>query len=217
MIHLVDELAELALGTMDARGRAEAQQHLDACPRCRSELASSRELLAALGLALPPEPPAPSTRDRLLRDATVPGPSAFADLLARLFDLGPEQASAVIRMALDGRSWGPGLVRGMQIIPFRGGPQVAAAECYLARFRANVRVPEHRHLGPELTAVLDGGFVEDGSEDDYAAGSTLLKLPGSSHAFTCESSGCLAAVALFDGMAIEDRGTVRIFRKPSVD
>jgi hypothetical protein len=80
VIHLVDELAELALWTMGTPGRAEAQRHLDRCARCRSELALHRELLAALGLALRPEPPAPSTRERLLRDAALPGPSAFADL-----------------------------------------------------------------------------------------------------------------------------------------
>ena len=107
----------------------------------------------------------------------------------------------------------PGPVRGMEIMPFRGGPPLAAAECYVARFRPDVRVPEHRHLGPELIAVLDGGFVEDGGED-YAAGSTLLKLPGSSHAFTCESSGCVAAFALFGGVAVEGHGTVPVFRKP---
>lgn len=212
MSHLVHELAELALGTMDGAARAEAQRHLDTCPSCRAQLVRDRELLAALGLALAPESPAPSTRDRLLRDAAVPGPGAFADLVARTFDLGLDDATALIQSAIHGRSWVPGPLRGMELLPFRGGSRLAAAQCCITRFAPDVRFPEHRHLGLELTAVLDGGLLEDGGEE-FAAGSTMLKLPGSSHAFTCDPTGCLAAVALFEGLELEGRETLRVPRK----
>jgi putative transcriptional regulator len=214
MSHLVHDLAELALGTMDGAGRAEAQRHLDTCPRCRAELDRDRELLATLGLSLAPAPPAPSTRERLLRDAAVSGPGAFADLMARTFDVGLDDATAIIQSAVRGRSWAPGPLRGMELLPFRGGPRLAAAQCCITRFDPNVRFPEHRHLGLELTAVLDGGLLEDGG-DEFAAGSTMLKLPGSSHAFTCDPAGCLAAVALFEGLELDGRGTLRVPPKPS--
>ncbi len=213
MNHLSDELAELALGTLDPSARAEAHRHLAACPHCRAELAHHREALAAASLAIPPEPPAVSTRDRLLRDAATPGPGAFADLVARLFDLEADRARGLLVATLGGGSWTRGPVPGMEIVPFRPGPRLAGALCCLARFLPNVRFPNHRHLGVELTAVLDGGFDEDGG-DEYAAGATMVKLPGSSHGFTCHRSGCLAVVGLFDGIEVDEGSTTPVAPNP---
>jgi hypothetical protein len=54
--------------------------------------------------------------------------------------------------------------------------------------------------------VLEGGLTED-SGLAFSVGDTLTKPPGSSHAFTIDRQGCMAAVILFPGGGSEAGGT----------
>ena len=212
MRHLGDELTELALGTLGGEERARAIAHVAACPECRAELAALEEALAGPALALSPVPPPPPVAARLLASAAAPGRFAFADLVARVFDLSHDGATSVLASADDPARWEAGPIRGLELLHLAGGPAVAQADSGLVRFAPGTAFPRHRHIGLEVMVVLEGGFTDDRGEY-HGAGERLHEPPGSSHAFVCDPvEGCLAAVVLFGGIEIDGRGRVGVKR-----
>lgn len=60
-------LPDFALGDLDALATGRAERHLQACDRCRSELAGIQEALTLLAFAAPPAQPAAATRAALFQ------------------------------------------------------------------------------------------------------------------------------------------------------
>ena len=106
-----DVAAELALGVLTGRERAQALAHLDRCASCREEV---RQLTATgeglLGLLPSVEPPAgfeARVMDRLGLSAPAPSPAAQAGWLSRVPLLGRKPA----RRATTGPAWLAGRTR----------------------------------------------------------------------------------------------------------
>ncbi len=214
MMHLDTELFDIALGKIPGEELGRAEAHLATCARCRAELAAIGEATAAMALQLPPVSPPPGLRSRLLSSAAAPGRRALVDLMARVFDLAPGAAGAILDSADDRELWGPGPVEGMKLIHFNGGPRVEGADTGLVRFGPGVQFPRHTHAGLEIMLVLEGGFIDDGGAS-YGPGARLHQLPGSSHALACDpTEGLLAAVVLYEGIEIDGYGWVGAAKRP---
>jgi hypothetical protein len=163
-----------------------------------SELARTKQTLAALSLAVSPRPAA-SGRARLVASLARKGRyGAFADRIARLFDLPLAKAEEYMQRIADPEAWRPGFVPGMLAIPVRPGPKYQGESSAVAGFGKLVpgwRFPHHDHVGDETTIVLEGGFrsLDDGRET--WRGDELWKPAGSDHEFVVlDGPHCIAAV-----------------------
>ena len=65
----LDTVAAYLLGALAGAERRELEAHVAACPQCREDVAELRVVADALPLAVPPVPPPPALRERLM--ATV--------------------------------------------------------------------------------------------------------------------------------------------------
>jgi len=208
--HVDGWIPELVLGTLEEPARAEVEQHIESCRRCAAEAASAQEALSLLALALPPEPPSATARTGLLASIVEEEQrngrrgqrgrlAAFADQVARFFDVSRERASALLELAVDPRAWTPGPARGISLIHLMAGPQFAGTDSGLVRMAPGARFPRHRHRGQELGLILEGGFtdadgtvVRSGEHHDLKA--------GTSHDFVALAEGCIFAAVVHEGL-----------------
>jgi anti-sigma factor ChrR (cupin superfamily) len=190
---LLELLPLHALGALDEREAAEVERALAAHPALHGELAHWRDAITALGEAMPPEPPTPSMRSRLL-DALVAAPlERFSSAVASLFDVTVERARAALARVGDATAWRP-MMPGVTCIPVAPGPRWADASCALLRVEAGTTFPWHRHRGEEASLVLHGGaHMSDGR--DLVPGDLLVVDETLEHDFTIEGPDhCIFAV-----------------------
>lgn len=161
IVHHASEATLLgyAAGTLAAAPAIVVAAHLAACAACRAKVA---DYLALGGAVLEQTEPAPLS------------PTALADALARARDDAlaegrpSQQPAAPIRIgdtrlpdalrgcAIGGWRWlGPG----MRLAPI-GVPGDGTARLILLRIGAGRAVPEHGHVGTELTYVVSGSFSD---------------------------------------------------------
>jgi len=149
------------------------------------------------------EAPPARARARLL-DA-VAGVDRFAPLLdavGRLTDLAGETLSALIRRIDEPGGWidGP---PGIRYFHFSPGPAGAAPEAGIVRLRPGALFPRHRHLGDEVSLVLDGVLVDD-DRRRHGPGTVLASPAGSEHAYHAGPGRDLVLVSLHGGVAFTD-------------
>lgn len=164
------------------------------------DLAAARGALAAVGASLAPEPPGGGLRARLLASFSRKGRyGIFADRLARLYDLTPEAAEALVAKLEDDTAWMPFLVPGVEMIPVECGPRCAGGVATVVRLQPGTTFPEHVHRGEETMVLLDGGFREAGEGGEEAwRGDEVLRTDGTEHAFVAlEGRPCVAAAIVF--------------------
>jgi quercetin dioxygenase-like cupin family protein len=143
-----------------------------------SERALAETTLAALADALEPAAPDPAVRVRLL--AALRGPerwSPFASEIASAFGLELGAAREALALVQDGNAWHPGFWPGSKSLIT---PSLRQAQAVIARLPGGIRIPQHQHAVRELTYILDGVLIENGSTD-HRAGTLLAMDPGSSH------------------------------------
>jgi ChrR-like protein with cupin domain len=142
----------------------------------------------AAALALPPVPPPPSLRDRLL--ASVAGASRFADLVApvaRLYGLDDAAAAAMLDRLDEDQAWSPGLIPGTRCIAMRPAAATGATVGFLLRVPAGFDFPVHEHVGgAEHGLVLQGSCI-DGDGMIYRRGESFENAGGSVHGFSVPS------------------------------
>lgn len=146
--------------------------------------------------------PPPDGRARLLE--AVAGVGRFRPLLAaleRLTDLGAEALVAVLRRIDDAGSWIDG-APGVRYFHFAPGPGAAAPAAGIVRLRPGAVFPRHRHLGDEVTFVLDGVLVDRGQH--YGAGSVVQSPAGSEHEYAAAAGRDLLLVSLHGGITFTD-------------
>jgi putative transcriptional regulator len=208
--HVDGWIPELVLGTLEEPARAEVEEHIESCRRCAAEAASAQEALSLLALALPPELPSATARTGLLASIVEEEQrsgrrgergrlAAFADQVARFFDLSRERASALLELALDPGAWTPGPARGISLIHLTAGPQFAGTDSGLVRMAPGARFPRHRHLGHELGFILEGGFT-DADGRVVRAGDHHDLSAGTSHDFVALPEGCIFAAVVHEGL-----------------
>jgi putative transcriptional regulator len=168
----------------------------------REEVEAAKAALATVGAALAPlpSPPPAALRARLAASFVRGGRyGAYADRIARLFDIELDTAAALLAKLDSPDKWKPWL-DGVQMMPVKPGPKYAGAIAAFGRLRPGARFPHHEHVGDETTVVLDGGFRnEDGSE--VWRGEELWRPAGTEHEFVVlEGVECIAAVISIGGV-----------------
>jgi hypothetical protein len=136
------------------------------------------EAWSALALSLTPLAPAPEARARLL--SALRGPerfTLFAVEVARAFDLSPETAREALRAIDDEGAWRAGSLPGSS---FLSTPGLNTASVVISRLPARTRIARHPHVSRELTLVLEGLLIEDGSKH-HGPGALLDMSPGTEH------------------------------------
>ncbi|MFO0724230.1 MAG: cupin domain-containing protein [Myxococcota bacterium] len=179
-----EELLDLALGTLAPQAQAEALRAVAQDPRLRQALFELEETLGKIGQSLPPRTPSPGAKERLLK--AVAGPERFAPFLSKLsglLDLGVDRVRAILAEAEDRTRWVAGPIPGLQLFHFQAGPAVVG-DAGLVRLPAGFTFPEHRHLGREISFLLEGSYTETGTGVIVRAGDVAIKEPGSAHGFT---------------------------------
>jgi len=160
----------------------------------------------ARGLA---EPPPAGARARLL-DALA-GVQRFRPLmeaLARLTDLGSDALFAVLRRIEDAASWIEG-APGISYFHFTPGPGAPSPAAGLVRLRPGAVFPRHRHLGPEVSFVLDGVLIDDAGLG-HGPGAVIESAAGSEHAYAAGAGRDLLLVSLHAGIAFADPAAFRL-------
>jgi len=165
------------------------------------------ELLAS-GLT-PLSPPA-SLRTRLLATLTsVDRFAPFLDDLTRMFDLPPETMRKQLAR-IDGQQWETTILGarldGAELFHFAVGPrlQSATAAAGVLRLRAGCAFPRHRHLGDEVSYVLEGGYCTEPHEGGriLGPGSAIEMAEGSEHEYRAAPGRDLVMMVLHRGIAL---------------
>jgi putative transcriptional regulator len=191
-------LPEHALGTLPREQADQLDAELARSPALARELDGIVAALARTAESLPPVAPDPSVRARLLR--TLDSADRFAPFLARLTGLLDLTADAVRKLLTridDAAAWEPGLP-GMEMQHFAAGPRFATADAGFVRLQPGQAFPRHRHLGPEVTLVLEGA-MRDGDRV-YGPGDVLEMAEGSEHSYSASSERPLVLVTVQTGI-----------------
>jgi putative transcriptional regulator len=150
--HLDDAtLMSFAAGALPAALAAVAAAHVDACSRCRREMATLEEVGAALLSGLSPaalasrQPPVPS------------GPREPRERVPVHHAEAQRPLAGLLGGGLDGVPWrwiGPGVWDHRL-------PLVGAGKLRLIKVSPGRSLPEHAHVGSEMTLVLRGSFRDE--------------------------------------------------------
>lgn len=141
-------LMSFAAGALPAALAAVAAAHADVCPRCRREIAALERIGAALLTDLSPvalanqKPPVPAGP----REVRVPATAPPGEI--------PRPLAGFVGGDLDGLPWrwiGPGVWDHRL-------PLVGAGKLRLIKVAPGRSLPEHGHVGSEMTLVVRGSF-----------------------------------------------------------
>ena len=152
-------------------------------------------MLSLLADGLEPAAPDPAVRARLL--AALHGSerlAPFAAEAARAFGVELGAMREALARVNDASAWLPGFWPGSRLLIT---PQLMRAQTVISELPPGIRIPRHRHGGRELTYVLDGVLVENGSLR-HGAGALLDMPGGSEHEVSVpDDSECLVVFASF--------------------
>ena len=145
--------------------------------------------LSAMSEALEPVAPPDRLRASLLAGIPETGRFArFAESVAKLLDLGIEQARALLDR-LDDDSLYQKELPGISFFWVDGGPAVANAVRGFLRVAAGTDFPDHEHMGLETVLVLQGAFTDHARGKTFRAGDVDTMPADSSHAYTVPRDG----------------------------
>jgi putative transcriptional regulator len=199
--HVLDQLPELALGTLPDDERATVERHLDGCEACARELHRVNETLAELMFGLDPVEPSPEVRARVLASCERGRFAGFAATFARIFDVTVDRARELLDRIDDPAAWEPGPMAGTGLIHFEAGPACAGADTGFVRVAPGLRFPWHAHNGEETNLVLQGECV-DSNGTTYRRGDEFVNPTSSEHDFTAAdgNNDYVFAVRVFAGV-----------------
>jgi putative transcriptional regulator len=195
---LVDLIPEYVLGTLPEAQMREIAALVDASPALQREVDRAAEALAASVETLPPLEPSPAVRSRLLDSlARAERFAPFFAQLERLLDLPVQAVRAVLARIDDAASWEPGMP-GMELQHFEAGPRLSTADAGLVRLQPGASFPRHRHVGQELTFVLEGRMIDGG--EIYGPGSLVERLADTVHDYSATTEQALLIVTCHHGI-----------------
>lgn len=173
------------------------------------------DVFASAALDLPPLPPSPGLKARLMRSVEAPR-HAFAERVAGLLGLGIARARAILDRADDLAGWEQS-APGMWLLHLEGGPALANAVVGLVRVEAGRRFPRHVHLGDERVLVLEGG-LQDERGQIALAGDLLGMAGGTEHDFVALPGEDLLYLAVVEeGVDFSPAGGGRVLPRRSPD
>jgi putative transcriptional regulator len=156
---------------------------------------------------------APPTRARARLLDAVDGPGRFAPLLdtiRRLTDLAGEALSALLRRIDEPTGWIDGSP-GIRYFHFTPGPAAAAPEAGIVRLRPGATFPRHRHIGDEVSLVLDGVLIDDAGHR-HGPGTVIPSPASSEHAYTAAPGRDLLLVSMHGGITFTDPDSFQLKR-----
>lgn len=157
-----DRLPELLLGLLPEDEARALAAEVAGSPELQREAAAVADTLAGpVAGSLLPIAPSPRARARLLD--SLAGPERFQPFvaeIARRFDLAADTVRALLARIDDALAWEPAPMPWVQLIHFQGGPASGAVDNGFVRVAAGAVFPRHRHLGPEMTFVLEGTMID---------------------------------------------------------
>jgi putative transcriptional regulator len=196
---LHEALPEYVMGTLPPAEMAAIEREIAASPTLRQEVDRLTESLAQAALAqMHALPPPPSVRDRLL--ASVGRGNRLAPLVARLSavaDLPAGAVRALLDKAEDAATWIGGFAPGLLYFNFIPGPRHAGADAGFVRLEPGAKFPAHRHLGHEITFVLEGQ-MRDGDQV-FGPGDVIEREKDSTHGWQAEGADPLTIVSIHRG------------------
>jgi len=185
-------LAEYSLGTLSTAERAEVDAALARTPALVARL---EELEASMAMVTASQHALPSVWKKL--EAELQGSKRFSHLVPALavhFDLPPEKAQALVDRFDDAAAWGPGPGDGLQLMPVEAGPRWDGFMTVVVRLEPGAQLPMHRHASREQVLVLEGGYRDDQSGQEFWRGDLDVREAGTSHSFTAVAGpACLCA------------------------
>ncbi len=193
-------LPEYALEVLSPAERADVDGWLSD-PVVKAELGEIQRTLSDVAVALPPAAPSPDVRARLM--ASAAGPDRYSALMpeiARYCDIAVEAVRSLLARVDDPSRWAPGPMPGITIQHFDHGPASMGADTGFVRYPPNFAFPQHRHLGREITLILDG-TLSDHDGRVYGPGDVIAYDDGTDHHFQAGPDG-LTTVICFSGFEL---------------
>ena len=169
------------------------------------DLEESDELLLAAWAEANVAPVAPPAELRARLLGGLGGTGRFrsvAEALRRFVDLGAAAVTELLRKIDDPAAWNVGLpgMTGIRYFHFSAGPAAAGAEAGFVRLEPGATFPDHRHLGPERTFVVDGVMHDRGRV--YGPGSVIESDTGTAHHYTAGPGRDLIIISLHNGFEL---------------
>ena len=156
---------------------------------------------------------APPTRARARLLDAVDSSGRFALMLEaihRLTDLAGDALAALLRRLDEPGGWIEG-APGVHYFHFSPGPAAAAPEAGIVRLRPGATFPRHRHIGDEVSLILDGVLIDDAGRR-HGPGSVIPSAAGSEHAYTAGTGRDLVIVSMHGGIAFSDPASFQLRR-----
>lgn len=199
---LLEVLPDYILGTMPAAERTVLERQIAGSPELQREVDLLAEALAQGTLSgLPPLAPPGNGRARLLA-AVGAGErlAAFQPRLAEVFDLPKSTIRMLLDKVDDAAAWIGGFAPGLRFFNFTPGPRHAhtGADAGFVRLAVGAAFPRHRHLGHEMTFVLEGQ-MRDG-EKRFGPGAVIEHQEGTEHGWVTDGAHELLIVSLHHGL-----------------
>jgi len=189
-----------ALGILDAEETAEVERAVAADRTLAEELVGYQ---AACDRMVVPVEPSPDVKSRLLASIGAGRFDAFADRMAKLFDVTVARGRELLGLIERAVSWEQQPVPGIALVHFDGGPAYAAADCGFIRLAPGAIFPPHKHLGEEVSILLAGSLRDATNNRVLHAGDELVQAEGSEHYLICEGTeDCIFAARAINGIAI---------------
>jgi hypothetical protein len=145
------------------------------------------------------EPPPTELRARLVD--TVAGPRRFASLagaIGRITALGADAVAALLAKIDEAAAWTDSPIPGVRFFHFTPGAGATFVEAGFVRLRPGARFPFHRHVGHEVTFVVDGLLHDRGQV--YGPSSVVESAPGTEHDYAAGPGRDLVIVSLHSGV-----------------
>jgi hypothetical protein len=146
------------------------------------------------------QPEAPPERLRRQLFDSIAGAARFRPFAAavrRIFDL-TESAWADVARRIDEATGWKRDIPGAAYFHFQPGAACAGAESGVVRVAPGALFPRHRHLGHEITFVLDGLLLDRGGA--YGPGSVVEAEAGSEHDYRAGAGRDLLILSLHRGI-----------------
>jgi putative transcriptional regulator len=185
-------LVDYVLGTLAAPRRAEVEVALSASPALKQRVQDLEQAMRLVGFGLTPP------RNIWAKVAnSLEGVRRFEHLLpqvAELFDVDMASARTVLN-AIDGTAgWMEGPAPGIELFPVEAGPKCDGFLTVIVRLAPHAQLPMHTHGALERVLVLEGGYVDDQTRQQFWRGELDERQAGTSHSFTAlEGAPCLCA------------------------
>lgn len=196
---VIERLPAYVLGALPEDEQRELDALVAASAPLQEEVARITEALLGVAEGVPPIEPPDRVRARLLR--AVGGVDRFQPFLAeigRRFDMAVDSVRALLARIDDPAAWEPGPLPFIRLQHFAAGPGVPATDAGLVKVAAGHTFPRHRHLGWELTIVLEGAMREGGRV--YRPGDAVERQADDPHEYVADGARDLVLIAAHNGI-----------------